>query len=78
MEPFETVMAKPEFARQSALSFSPKGGLLVDVDQGSHIIMWNLKDLRDDLQPLGLDWPLRPLIDPDLPLVEEVTVEGEP
>jgi hypothetical protein len=51
----------------------------VDVDQDWHIIMWHLPQLRADLKPLGLDWKLfGPLIDPDLPLVDEVTVEGEP
>jgi eukaryotic-like serine/threonine-protein kinase len=70
--------AKPDFARQSPLAFSPKGGLLVDADEKRHIIIWNLCRLRDELKPLGLDWPLKPLIDPDGPPVERVTVEGEP
>ncbi len=72
-------LAAPDFDRQSPLTFSPKGGLLVDVDEKSHIIFWDLAQLREDLQRLGLDWDgFDKIDDPELPLVEEVTVEDGP
>ena len=47
---------------------------VVDLDKKSHLIFWNLKELRSGMKSLGLDWtnlkeyPPLPLF----PLVESV------
>lgn len=67
-------LAAPDFDYQAPLTFSPEGVIMVDLDKKSHLIFWNLKELRSGMKSLGLDWtnlkeyPSLPVF----PLVESV------
>lgn len=49
-------LAAPDFDDQAPLAFSPDGVIMVDLDKRSHLIFWNLPELRAGMRALGLDW----------------------
>ena len=68
-------LAAPDFDHQAPLTFSPEGALLVNLDAKSHLVFWNLFELRAGMKSIGLDWDLPPYPAlPPIPLVEAVEV----
>jgi WD40 repeat protein len=69
-------LAAPDFDNEAPLAFSPEGALLVDLDARSHMVLWNLIELRANMKAIGLDWSLKPYPPlPPIPLMESVEMQ---
>jgi WD40 repeat protein len=51
----------PTLGSLSALTFSSDGSRLAVVEWGGKVDLWDLREIRDELKKLNLDWDLAPL-----------------
>jgi WD40 repeat protein/predicted Ser/Thr protein kinase len=79
LHPFERLIS-PEFDSQQPVSFSPGGDIIITVDrtaQNTHLHMWDVPLLREELVKLNLDLYLKsfkPELGPASVPIESVTV----
>ena len=75
---FERLIS-PEFDSQQPVSFSPSGDIIITADnaaQSTHLHMWDLRLLREELVGLKLDLYLRPFPEEPTPgLIESVILD---